>query len=447
MSIPRKRVLVVTYYWPPSGGSGVQRTLKFCKYLREWGWEPVVLTVVERWAAWPDRDPGLEADVPDGTRVIRTRSWDPYAAYARFLGVQRNDAVGVGFMARDRVPGVRERLARWVRANVFIPDARVGWALFALVAAVRLHRTAPVEAVFTSGPPHSAHFVGRGMKHLFGLPWLADLRDAWPDMSYMAELPMGPAAQDLDRLLCTHTLRAASVRVTVSRDVAGWMAGRTHLPYIVVPNGFDPEDIARAQPVAMPGFSLVHTGNLGASRNLSPLWHLFQVDPELFEDIRIVLVGNVDRAVRDDIDTCGIGDRVLERAYVPHEEAIAFMKGASLLLLPINRVAQAAGIVTGKIYEYVASGRPVLGLGEPGGEADRVLRASGAGRVLAWDDIEGIGSYLRSHVEAWRRGAPVAGADPARAAPWSRRIQTGEIASLLDNLTLPAGAQHPIRTS
>ncbi len=428
------RVLLVTYYWPPSGGSGVQRTLKFCKYLRECGWEPVVLTVGERWAAWPDRDPGLEKDVPQGVVVIRTRSWDPYAAYARFLGVRRKDAVGVGFLARDRVPGARERVARWVRANVFLPDARIGWVPFALAAAVRLQRRQSVHAVFTSGPPHSAHLVGRAMKALFGLPWLADLRDAWPDMSYVADLPASRLARDLESLVCTHTLRAASARVTVSGDVASWMTQRTCLPFDIVPNGFDPDDVARAVPVTLPGFSLVHTGNLGPARNPSPIWEVLRSEPDLFQDVRVVLVGNVDRAVNDEIARFGIGDQVVERAYVPHDEAIGYMKAASLLLLPINRVERAAGIVTGKIYEYVASGRPVLGLGEPGGEADRVLRSSGAGRVFAYDDVEGIRSWLMHHVHAWRGGSPVRGAGREEADNWSRRAQTRDVARLLDNI-------------
>jgi len=374
MSAPRRRVLLITYYWPPSGGSGVQRTLKFCKYLRAWGWEPVVLTVGERWAAWPDLDEELARDVPQGVTVIRTRSWDPYATYARFLGVRRKDAVGTGFLARDRVPGLRERIARWVRANIFLPDARVGWVPFALAAAMRLQRTQPVDAVLTSGPPHSAHLVGRALKARFSLPWLADLRDAWPDMSYMADLPASVLARDVESILAQRTLESASTRVTVSKDVASWMARRTHLPYEIIPNGFDPDDMERAAPMTLPGFSIVHTGNLGPARNPTPLWDVLCAEPDLFRDVRVVLVGNVDRGIHDDMVHRNLGSRVVQHAYVPHEEAIAYMKGASLLLLPINRVEQAAGIVTGKIYEYVASGRPVLGLGEPGGEADRVLR-------------------------------------------------------------------------
>lgn len=428
-----KRVLLVTYYWPPSGGSGVQRVLKFCKYLRTFGWEPVVVTVDPRWAAWPDLDASLESDVPIDMDVIKTYSWDPYAVYARFVGIQRERAVGVGFLSRDQVPGLRERVARWVRANIFLPDARVGWVPFAISQAVRSHRERPVHAVVTSGPPHSVQITGYVLQRLLGIPWMADLRDAWPDASYAHELPTLPLVRDAENFLVCSVLGRADRRVTVSHDVASWMTRRTGLSFEILSNGFDPDDM-RTPARSLPGFTLVHTGNMGPARNPAPIFRLLARGEPAFAEVRMVLVGNVDAAIRDDASRSGLEDRLELPGYVSHTDAVGYMKGASVLLLPINRVEKAAGIVTGKIFEYVASGRPVLGLGVPGGEADRVLRESGAGRVFAYDDDEGIRSWLRQHVDAWRAGQPLKGATPEEAAAYSRREQTGTLASCLESM-------------
>lgn len=436
-----KRVLLVSYYYPPSGGSGVQRMLKFSKYLRECGWEPVVLTVDPVHAAFPDLDEELERDIPDGLEVIRTRSWDPYAVYARLMGLRKESAVGVGFLADRQEPDIRERISRWVRANLFLPDARVGWVPFAIRAARSLMKRHAVHAIVTSGPPHSAHLVGAHLKKRFGIPWLADLRDAWPDVAYRHMLPTTALAGDMDCLVRDHALASADIRVTVTNEVAAWMESETGLPFEVIPNGFDPADIEEANVRLVGGFSIVHTGNMGPARDPEPLWSLLSTDR--WPDVSLVLVGNVDgsihrrlTALQSDRQTAGLKRLSVERhAYVPHSEAIAFMKGASLLLLPINRVTDGAGIVTGKIYEYLASGRPVLGLGETGGEADRILRAAGAGRVFDYNDVDGIGTAIDTAYAAWKAGAPQPGATPEGASPWSRRAQTRQLSSFLNDLT------------
>ncbi len=436
--IPRRRVLLISYYWPPSGGSGVQRTLKFVKYLREFGWEPVVLTVHPDHAAWPDRDEELLADVPAGVQVVHTRSWDPYAAYARLKGATKASSVGVGFLGDADQPDARERFARWVRANVFLPDARVGWVPFARRAAARLVASEPVDAVFTSGPPQSAHLVGAWLRRHTHTPWLADLRDAWPDVAYGHLMPTTRLAARFDRAVRQRTLERASALMTVSDEVARYMETETGLPFRTLPNGFDPDDIDRAEPQSLPGFTVVHVGNLSPARNPTPLWDMLSERP--WPDVRVVLVGNVDGSIRRHVATGPLATMVTERPYVPHSEALGHMKGASLLLLPINRVTDGAGIVTGKIYEYVASGRPVLAFGVPGGEADRILRESGAGRVFAYEDREGIRAELERHLTAWHHGERLAGATPEAARLWSRREQTGRLAGILNEI---AGTSRP----
>lgn len=435
-----KRVLYITYYFPPSGGSGVQRGLKMVKYLPDAGWTPVVLTVDPEQASYPDLDPGMLADVPEGVHVERTSSWDPYTMYARMMGKKKADVVGVGFLGADHA-SLKERFARWVRANLFLPDARVGWVRHAVRAGRRLASDPGFDAIVSTGPPHSAHLIAERLASETGKPWVADLRDAWPDPAYQHMLPTGRWARSRDKRMRNRVLQAADRRIAVTRDLSTSMAEEVDAPFILIRNGFDPDDMTRSTEGSIPtswqeDFLVVHTGNLSPARDPEPLWQVLGRSDASgrWPRLRLVFVGNVDPLVMSAaVRACG-AERVNRIPYVPHAQAIVWMKAAALLLLPINRVMGSAGIVTGKIYEYIASGRPVLAFGEPGGEADGLLVESGAGTLLDYTDMEGLADLLDRHYEAWAGGRPLRGAPVEHLAPYSRRGQAHALADLLNEL-------------
>ncbi|HYE57030.1 MAG TPA: glycosyltransferase [Rhodothermales bacterium] len=426
-------MLLVTYYYPPSGGSGVQRPLKMSRYLPEFGCDVTVLTVAPEHAAYPDPDPSMLADVPAMVRVVRTRAWDPYAAYARLTGRAKGEAVGVGF-ARAGEVGRKERLARWLRANVFLPDARVGWVPFALREARRLHAEQPFNVVLTTAPPMSLHLVGLALERT-GLPWVADFRDPWTDVYYLRELPRSGLARRLDLALERRVLGRATRLVAVSPSLGRLLGAKVGRDATIIHNGFDPADFVAAPPrVARGGpFTLSFVGNFLGQQNPEALWRVLdrlRATPGIPE-LRIRFVGNVDSLVDASLDAHGLTGIVERRAYVPHAEAVAEMGRASLLLLPINRAPGAEAIVTGKLFEYVASGRPVLGIGPAEGDAAAVLAQTGAGALFDWDDEAGIEVYLKEHLESWVSGQPRAGASPEAAATLSRRHQAGQMAEVL----------------
>ena len=240
-----KRLLFVTYYFPPSGGPGVQRSLKFVKYLPEFGWRPTVLTVRPESASWPDPDPDSVADIPEGTLVERTGAWDPYAWYARLLGRKKQEVISVGFTGEDgTTPG--RRFARWLRANLFLPDARVGWVPFATARARALMRQ-KYDAVLTTGPPHSTHFAGLALRRTHGTPWLVDFRDPWTEIDFQAELPMTGLARALDAFLERRVLRNADGFAVVSASMQRRFAQRGYASE-VIENGFDPADFEEGTP-------------------------------------------------------------------------------------------------------------------------------------------------------------------------------------------------------
>ncbi len=437
-----RRVLLATYYFPPSGGPGVQRPLKFVKYLPGFGWRPVVLTVRPEDASYPDRDPALEAEIPPGVPVIRTRAWDPYALYARLLGKEKDAVVGVAFTGEGE-PGARHRLARWVRANLFLPDARVGWTPFAGRAARKLLRETPIDVVMTTGPPHSTHLIGRALKRRAGMPWVADFRDPWTDIGYYGDLPFTAWACRLDARLERSVLEEADHVVTVSPSLKRLLARKTTTPVTVLPNGFDPDDFRGTVPVETGAFVLAHIGTLSASQNPGALWRALRslLDAGELPALRLRLVGNVDPVVMRSLEAHGLADRTETIPYVPHDAAVRHMRRAALLLLSIPRVPDAEGIVTGKIFEYAASGRPVLGVGPLPGDAAALLEETGAGRLFAYDDAAGMTAFVREHYAAWASGRPLEGAAPRAAAPYGRAALTEKLAELLETVADEAGRE------
>jgi glycosyltransferase involved in cell wall biosynthesis len=417
----------VAYYVPPAGGPAVQRILQFIEYLGDAGWAPEVLTVEE--GAYPNRDPSLLRAIPDAVTVHRTAAFDPLALYQRLNG---GDGLPAGSLGRSA--SLMERAARWIRANVFIPDARVGWWPFAHVRGKELLDSGRFDAILSSGAPHSVHLAGRSLARATELPWVADLHDPWTDISYYNDFPHTAWARKLDERLERSVLSDAHVVTTVSPSWAELFRSKVDGHYAVVENGFDARDFALVHPdgptvsegsalaevhgpsaeaPAERSFVLAHVGKLYASRNPTAVWDaIAALDEEgAIPDLTIRLIGTVDPAVTRAIADRGLEHRVDRVPFIPHAEAIREMAAASLLLLVIEPFAQARGMITSKLYEYLASGRPVIGVGPPDGDAAALLDDHDAGQVVDWNDARSAKEMIRSHYDAWTEGPPAPGAD------------------------------------
>ncbi|MEM1095244.1 MAG: glycosyltransferase [Bacteroidota bacterium] len=431
------RVLYISYYFPPSGGPGVQRTLKLARYLPEFGWTPSILTVRPEQAAYPDLDPSLEAEVPPELLVERTLAWDPYALYAKLQGKQKAETVGVGFVGESSMDW-KQRLARWLRANLFLPDARVGWVRHAVAHGRRMLNTGRYDALITTGPPHSTHLIGQRLAREYDLPWVADFRDPWTQIDYVAELPMTQLARALDRRMERRVLEQASAVVTVSPAMRRQFEAQVPGAYHVILNGFDPADfdVASRPPQPEGTFVLRYLGNMNAARNPDVLWQaLARLNaPTAWPDFRVELIGHIDPAVRAAVAAAGLESLVQVRPYVQHDAAVMLMQSATALLLVINRVSGAEGIMTGKLFEYLASGRPVVGVGPPTGDAAQALHDTLAGRMIGYEHVDDCARELTRLYKAWKQGAPAPGANPATLHPYSRRGQAEQLAGVLGAL-------------
>jgi len=429
------KVLIITYYWPPSGGAGVQRWLKFAKYLREFGWEPVIYTPSN--PEFPVIDDTLYKDIPAGIEVIRTPIWEPYAFYRKITGKKSTVKINSGFLNHKRSPGLFEKFSVWVRGNLFIPDARKYWIRPSVRFLNKYLREHHIDAIVSTGPPHSMHLIAKALKEHLNIPWLADFRDPWTDIDYYKDLKISAYADKKHKSLELETIKGCNAMVVVSSDmkVNYERMGGTNVNLIT--NGFDTEDMDLQNVVRDTKFSISHIGTLPPSLNLKGLWQaladLSETLPDFRNNLEIKLIGKVDNSITDDITTFNLANQFTGIEYVTHDKAALLMKQSAILLLAINKDSpNAKGILTGKFFEYLASGRPIFAIGPPDGDLSAILEASEAGYISEYNDLEGIKKtvlmlyekYLSNDLNHCPKGIE----------KYSRRNLTSELAGVLNKM-------------
>ena len=429
------KVLIITYYWPPSGGAGVQRWLKFAKYLREFGWEPVIYTPSN--PEFPVIDDTLYKDIPAGIEVIRTPIWEPYAFYRKITGKKSTVKINSGFLNHKRSPGLFEKFSVWVRGNLFIPDARKYWIRPSVRFLNKYLREHHIDAIVSTGPPHSMHLIAKALKEHLNIPWLADFRDPWTDIDYYKDLKISAYADKKHKSLELETIKGCNAMVVVSSDmkVNYERMGGTNVNLIT--NGFDTEDMDLKDVVRDTKFSISHIGTLPPSLNLKGLWQaladLSETLPDFRNNLEIKLIGKVDNSVTDDISAFNLANQFTGIEYVTHDKAALLMKQSAILLLAINKDSpNAKGILTGKFFEYLASGRPIFAIGPPDGDLSAILEASEAGYISEYNDLEGIKKtvlmlyekYLSNDLNHCPKGIE----------KYSRRNLTSELAGVLNKM-------------
>lgn len=392
-----KRVLIITYYWPPSGGSGVQRWLKMSKYLPENGWQPVIYTTDG--AEYPVEDPTLEKDVSPEAEVIRQPITEPYTFYKKFLGIKSDQKVKAGFIDESgKQQGWKGRLSVWIRGNFFIPDARCWWIKPSARFLKEYLKEHPVDAIISTGPPHSMHLIALKLKEALHLPWIADFRDPWTEIDFFDELKLTKMAKRKQHRLEHQVLTKADHVVTVSWN---WAKGLERLGAkdpVVIQNGYDWETGVTQRVLLTKEFTLTHLGVIGAARNAPSLWQaLSELKDEVegfSKALQLHLIGQVDQSVVQNLKERGLTENTVITAHVPHDEVQKLQDASQVLLLLINNAPNAKGILTGKLYEYLASGRPILAIGPEDGDAARVLKETGAGTVAGFDEKDKIKAAL-----------------------------------------------------
>ena len=420
-----KKVLIITYYWPPSGGSGVQRWLKFVKYFRDFGIEPIILTVAPEFAALPNIDESLEHEIPAGIEVHKTCAKSPFGFYKK---IKKGTIPNSGFAGEGKA-NLFDNLFRFIRGNFFIPDARIGWNKFAIEKARELIQLHAIDTVITSSPPHSTQLIGLQLKKEFNLKWLADLRDPWTEIYYNKLLFRTNWAKKIDYRYEQACLQNADTLVVVSEDIKRRLGEaretileKTH----VIPNGFDEEDFSHERTKNDAGIKYIsYVGNLGLQYPIEEFLKTFSELVKVDEQWRIRFVGNVSDVLITEIQKLGLEKWVEFTPYVEHKKAVEYMINSDLLLLIIPNTENNKGILTGKLFEYIATGNPIIYIGPEDGDALEILKRNTVNIALNSKEKEAVIDFILNSNSNQQE------VNPSSKNTFSRRNLTGEVAKLI----------------
>ena len=436
-----KRVLIISYYWPPTGGSGVQRWVKFAKYLPAEGWQPVIYTPEN-----PEQlavDASLEAEVPAEAEIIRRRIVEPYEMYKKLLrrSGHSKEAVEVNPVNAQN-KSFLQKTAMWIRGNFFRPDPRCLWIRPSVKFLKKYLKEHPVDLIVSTGPPQSMHLIGRQLAKETGLPWIADFRDPWTKIFYFKHLQMTRATERWHHKMEQKVVDDATAVVAVSPLVQQDFQAMTKTPVELITNGFDECDFTADKCMEAYGgpeqdFVITHTGLFAADGNPTVLWEVLSekcsTDPNFRKHLKIRLVGKTDEQILKSIEEAGLGENMENMGYQPHAVAVEQQRQASLLILPLRKEPEYKAVLPGKLFEYLASWRPVLGIGQTDGAMSMILNNTKTGHVLNWDDKKSIEKYIdicwKDHLNGHLS------VEDADISQFTRRNLTRRMAQLFDKLT------------
>ena len=416
-----KKVLLITYYFPPSGGAGVQRWLKTINYLPKAGVETIVLTVDPAVASYPQIDESLCNDVPSGIKIYRTGTREILSLYKK---VSPKKEVPYGGFANEPNPNLIQKISRFIRGNFFLPDPRRGWNKYALAKAKEIIESEAIETIVTTSPPHSTQLIGLELKRLYPhLKWVADLRDPWTDIYYNEDLYPTRWAKKRNLRYERSVLLGADQIITVSEECKRLFAEKADVAekISVVPNGYDTKDFyqlgVRSEELGVTSEAnnlktLSYIGVMAPQYDLEPLKSLVQGK----NDILLRFVGVVNDEIRKEIESWGVQTEFV--SYVNHGKAIEYMQASDALMLFIPNVPNNEGILTGKLFEYLAAGRKILLFGPKYGDAMRLINECEAGECYT-EEFK-LEEFLNK---------PYQGNDNIKS--YSREALAGKIASLL----------------
>ena len=379
-----QKVLIIAYYWPPAGGPGVQRWLKFVKYLHEFNIEPLVY--VPENPNYPITDTSLLDEIPKKIKVLRQPIFEPYAL-ASFFSKEKTKRISSGLIEKNKKQSLLERIMLWVRGNFFIPDARKYWVKPSVKYLSKVIKDQAIDTIITTGPPHSIHLIGFNLKQQFLIQWIADFRDPWTSIGYHKKLKLISYAQQKHKKLEAKVLQTADKIVVTSNTTKQEFEKLTKKPIRVITNGYDDEVLNTKLDNK---FTISHIGSLLTDRNPEKLWkvlrELSKENNEFKKQLKIQLVGVVGQTVKESIAEQGLDLYVNESGYVSHKKVLELQaKSQILLLLEIN-AEETKGILPGKLFEYLNAKRPILAIGPKNWEAAKIVKETNSGIALVADD-------------------------------------------------------------
>jgi glycosyltransferase involved in cell wall biosynthesis len=389
-----KRVLIISYYWPPAGGISIIRPLKLAKYLGDSGWEPVICTAQN--PHYPFQDDNAFVDIPEGIEIIKVPIVEPYEIYKRLTGQKQKSALADVIQNAPK-RSFLHKLSIWVRGNFFIPDARCLWVKPVVKQLSAYLKDNPVDAIITTGPPHSVNRIGYLLKKKFNLPWIADFQDPWTQVDYYQHFKISSWAHKRHRKMENQVFDNADL-ITIVSD--SWKIDLKKIgakDVEVIPLGYDPDDFTNSVDLDS-YFTISHLGLLGQDRNpssfLKVVKDLCTEDQSFAEQFRLQLVGKVNVELQNQITDLKLEEQVIYRGQVNRMEALKMMQASHLLLLLLNKAGNVSGRIPGKVFEYIGAKRPILSLGPEGTDIGRMLHQSNSGEQIDYENQPALKEYL-----------------------------------------------------
>ncbi len=439
--IPQKKILIITYYWPPAGGPGVQRWLKFAKYLPENGWTPVIYTPEN--PSYPLLDESLLKDVPEGLEIVKTKIWEPYQLAEKLNKSNKKFKAGQFDVGSNQ--SWKSRLSIWVRGNFFIPDARVFWVKPSVKFLEQYLKENKIDVVVTSGPPHSLHLIGLALKENFpDLKWIADFRDPWTEISYYKHLKLTKNSDRKHRQLESEVFRNADITLATSyTDAENFRKNGANA--ICITNGFDETDAGSqsqkqtSDVYQQRKFTLSYIGVLEQLRNPENLWkaldELVKTNPVFAENFMLKFAGRIDDKILNSIEQSALKNHIANLGYLSHDKAIDEMQTSDVLLITNFPNVSSKGIIPGKIFEYLATGKQIISFGPDEADVAKILEETRAGKHFSYQDTETIKDFILEKFELWKRNELIENTQNIE--QFSRRNLTKKLAEILDGFFRP----------
>ena len=415
----------------------MQRFLKFSKYLPEFGWEPIIITVDN--GSYPYYDESLLKEIATSLRVYRTKTFEPFEFYNLLRG-KTGKSMPLVTVGANKRKTFFQALTEYIRANFFVPDARKGWVPYAVKQAEEILRSEKIDAIITTGPPHSAHLIGLRLKEKFDIKWLADFRDPWTGIVYNEMLPRTEGTKQKDKSLETAVLKTADQTVVISPGMKEQFEDRAKKIDVIL-NGYDEDNFLPGKvylntPESEKGFFTIrYIGNLMASQNPSNLWRaIAELRQTSAAKIKLDFTGRVDAEVQSNITTEGLSDITTYNPFTDQQTAINLTRHASLLLFAIFNLPNTRLVITGKIFEYLASCSEIIAFGDTEGDASAILKSVGRKPMIGFTDYAETLSQLQSAYNYWQQNGEAFKYTDRRFEVFSRRNQASSLAKLLNNL-------------
>jgi hypothetical protein len=425
-----KKLLIITYYWPPAGGPGVQRWLKFVKYLPDFDIQPIVY--VPENPTYPIVDEGLLNEVSDKAIILKNKIFEPYQL-AGIFSKKQTQKISSGIIPAAKKQSVLEKLLLWVRGNLFIPDARKYWVKPSVAYLKKYIQENNIDTIVTSGPPHSLHLIGLKLKEELGVKWFADFRDPWTTIGYHKSLKLSFYADKKHKFLESKVLNAADSIIVTSKTTKLEFQALTQKPIEVITNGYDIENVAKQ--TLDEKFTMAHIGSFLSDRNPKVLWEVLQelvTENNAFSaNFQLKLIGKISQEILESLSNYHLESYCNNLGYVSHTEAIAHQRKSQVLLLIEIDSEDTKSIIPGKLFEYMVSERPIVAIGPKDSDFAEIITSTNTGVFFTYSEKERLKNTILSYFELFLENKLLV--HPIGLQHYSRKSLTEKLVNLINH--------------